>query len=204
MFSKVNIYRLMPWAWSIAWMLTIVGATISNIYSSPPGSLVAYFGISAIGWIGAGWITVKALKPKSGMVIQLVAWIITYLVAIPVGLAWMLSRDMVPYLLFLPMVLAGAIGGLASSLRPGLWRLASGVLVGLVYFVFFTIGFYAGYILTLIYGSQPYVDIGNYYTLIWALPEGIFGLLTGLLTRWMLGIKPISTASDSPNTGMND
>jgi len=187
--GKLQAYHLMPWAWLVAWALTAVGASISAIYSFPYQSIFAYIGFSAVGWAMACFITVRASRSRSGMTVQLVAWAVAYLVAIPLGLVWMLSRDMVPFLLFLPFVLAGTVGGIASSARAGAWRWVSGVLVGMVFLLSSTISFYVGYILLLVYSSlaQRY-SLGNLYSQAWILPEAVFGLVVGLTMRRLLGM----------------
>jgi hypothetical protein len=189
--NKTQTYRLLPWGWFVAWMLTSVGAAVSDIYNTPSRNIITYIALSAVGWAAAGYFTSRTSKGGSGMAVQMVSWAVAYLVAIPLGLVWMLSRDMAPFLLFVPYFLAGAIGGFASSSRPGVWRFISGILVGLVFFLFSTISFYSGYILLLFYSSvaQRYgISISPSYTFIWILPEALFGLGTGFVLRWILGM----------------
>ena len=191
MHNKTQIYRLLPWGWFVAWMLTSIAATISDIYNPPSKSIITYITLSAAGWAVAGYLTSRASKGKSSMAVQMVSWAVAYLVAIPLGLVWILSRDMPPFLLFAPYLLAGAIGGFASSSRFGVWRFISGILVGLVFFIFSTISFYSGYILLLFYSSlaQRYgFSINPSYTFVWILPEAVFGLGTGFMLRWILGM----------------
>jgi hypothetical protein len=184
----------MPWAWFLAWLLTGAGASI--VYTGPlplPAWRIGlYIGLSAAGWAAAGFITTRASNGKSSLVVQLAAWAAAYLVAIPLGLVWMLSRDLPPWFLFLPLGVAGLLGGLASSARPGVWRLVSGILVGLVFYLCSTLSFFAGYMLILFNGSlaqQNGVDIGLPYPLLLVLPQPVFGLLAGFLARWILGAR---------------
>ncbi len=193
--TKAQAYRLMPWAWFAAWLLTGAGASI--VYTGPvplpAWRIMLYIGLSALGWAAAGFITTRASSSRSGLAVQLAAWGVAYLVAIPLGLVWMLSRDLPPWFLFLPLGLAGVLGGLASSGRPGVWRLVSGILVGLVFYLFSTISFFAGYMLILFSGSlaqQNAVDSGLPYPMLLVLPEPVFGLLAGFLARWILGARP--------------
>jgi hypothetical protein len=201
MFGKAHAYHLLPWAWLVAWLLTGVGLsmvyTASDISSLQSRSLIPYLGLSAVGWIAAGFVTASAATGKTGMAVQLVAWVVAYLVAIPLGLAWMLSRDMFPFLLFVPVGIGGIIGGFASSLRPGFWRLASAASVGFVFLLCSTISFIAGYILILIYASiaQRYGGVSSSYALIWILTEAVFGLAAGFAMRWLLGFKAVDSAS---------
>jgi hypothetical protein len=194
--KHVQFYRLVPWTWSAAWLLTALGAGIANIFSSPSGGLISYIGLSAVGWGAAGYVTARASGGKAGLPLRLAAWAGAYLVAVPLGLAWIFSRDMPPFLLFVPFLLAGALGGAASSLRGGAWRWVSAAFVGVVFFLFYTIGLYAGYVLVLLYGSLPQrvIDLGSSYSVIWALPGAVFGLAAGFAARAILGIKPVDPA----------
>jgi hypothetical protein len=201
MISKTQAYRLMPLAWSVTWLLSGVGATISDIYSSPSKSLFPFLALSAVGWAGAGYITACASNGKSGMTVQLVAWAAAYLVAIPLGLVRLLGKDMVPIFLFvLPFMASGAIGGFASSSRKGVWRLLSGALLGFVFLIFSPVfTYYAGSILMLLYSSivHPYGGPINssYIPLFWILPNTVFGIVTGFVARWILGFKAVDPAN---------
>lgn len=208
MHNRTRACRLMPWAWLVAWLLTGVGGMISDIYgiySSPSKSLIPFIALSAVGWAVGGFITARASKGKSGMAVQLVAWALAYLVAIPLGRVWMLSRDMVPFVLSVPFVLAGAIGGFASSSRLGVWRLISGALVGLVFLLFSPIiTYYAALMLMAFY--TPILDMVNPYSgplgsstvyLFRILPDAMFGLVAGFAARWILGMTTVGSANVS-------
>jgi hypothetical protein len=49
MHNKTQAYRLMPWAWLVAGLLTGLGATISDIYSPPSKNLIPFIALSAVG-----------------------------------------------------------------------------------------------------------------------------------------------------------
>jgi hypothetical protein len=202
MHNKAQACRLMPWAWFVAWLLTGVGGMISDIYSSPSKSLIPFIALSAVGWAVGGFITARASKGKSGMAVQLVAWAVAYLIAMPLGRVWMPSRDMGPFVLSVPFVSAGTIGGFASSSRPGAWRLIAGVLVGLVFLLFSPIStYYAGMLLMLFYTSilNPYSGpLGSStISLFWILPDAMFGLVAGFAARWILGMTADGSADVS-------
>jgi len=205
MHTRARACRLMPWAWFVAWLLTGVGGMISDIYSSPTKSLIPFIALSAVGWAVGGFITARASQGKSGMAVQLVAWAVAYLVAIPLGRVWMPSRDMGPFVLYVPFVLAGAIGGFASSSRPGAWRLISAALVGLVFLLFSPIiTFGAGFLLMGFYTSirdmvNPYLGpLGSStIALFWILPGAMFGLVAGFAARWILGMTTVGSAKVS-------
>jgi hypothetical protein len=194
-------YRLMPWAWLAAWTLTGTGALLSDIYSSPSKSPIAFFSLSAVGWALAGIVTARASRGKTRMAVQLVAWGVAYLVAIPLGLLWRLGRETASFLLFDPFLLAGAIGGFASSARQGAWRLISGSLVGLVFLLFSPIiTFYSGMLLLSFYSStinRYGAPLGSSYNLAWVLPNVIFGLVAGFAMRRILGFKAVASTSPS-------
>jgi hypothetical protein len=193
MLNKKQAYRLVPWAWFVAWTLTGMGAVLSDIYSSPSNSLLAYFTLSALGWAMAAYLTASASTGKSGMAVQLAAWGIAYLVAIPLGIVWMRSGDKFPFLFSVPYVLAGSIGGIASAARPGVGRWISGVLVGFLFILFSPIiTFYAGLIILEIYSitiNRNGSPLSSSYTWVWALPNALFGLAVGFALRWILGFK---------------
>jgi len=69
-------YRLLPWAWSAAWMLTGLGTAISEVYSSPTKSLIPYIVLSAVSWGIAGFVTASAVGHKSGIAIRFVPWVV--------------------------------------------------------------------------------------------------------------------------------
>ena len=193
--GKPQAYRLLPWAWFAAWSLTGAGAIISDIYSSPSRSLVAFFGLSAVGWALAGYMTACASRGKHGLAVQLAAWGIAYLVVVPLGILWMSKKGAPALLLFDPFLLAGAIGGFASSARPGAWRLLSGSLVGIVFLLFSpNITFYSGLILLMFYNStfnRYGGPLSSAYSWAWVLPFVLFGLVSGFAVRWILGFKAV-------------
>jgi len=76
MFSQTKVYRLMPWAWSAAWMLTGIGIAISDLYSYPSKSLIPYIVLSAVGWGFAEFVTASTAGHKSGATLRLIAWIV--------------------------------------------------------------------------------------------------------------------------------
>jgi len=193
-FQQPQAFRTMPWAWALAWGLTSVGASLADIYSSPNNGLFYYLLFSVIGWSAAVIITVHASNNMRSIKSSLAGWIAAYLVAIPLGLAWMISMDMAPFLLFIPYFFGGFFGGAASSNRPGSGRWLSATLLGLVFYVFATISFYAGFLLMYYCMSLAYqYHLVPLYTQVWVLPYTLFGLVIGFLMRWILGFKAVQT-----------
>ena len=197
--GKTQAYRLLPWAWLAAWTLTGAGAVISNIYFPPSRNLVAFFVLSSVGWALASYITARASASKTGLAIQLAAWWLAYLVAVPLGILWMSKKGASTFLLFDPFLLAGAIGGFTSSARPGAWRLLSGSLVGIVFLLFSPVMiFYSGLMLLMLYNSafNRYGDpLSSAYSWAWILPFVLFGLVSGFAVRWILGFKAVDPES---------
>jgi hypothetical protein len=192
LFRITKDYRLVPWAWSIAWMLTGVGTGLSDIYSSPSKSLIPYIALSAVGWGFAGIVTARAAGQKSGVAIRIVAWAVAYLVFVLCGLYWGNNwniRFMGP---IVATGVAGAIGGVPSSRRSGLWRLISGALVGFAFLSFATVSFYMSYFLIFSYSVEAQLlgDTGA-NVFIWGLPGAIFGLGAGFLASLILGITTV-------------
>ena len=198
--GESRAYRLVPWAWSVAWLLTGVGIWLSDIYSSPSRSLVPYFAFSALGWGLAGFVTASAAWGKPGMAFRLVAWLVAGLASVPLGLAWGRSWNGGFLGPIAALGLAGGIGGLAGSVRKGAWRLVSGVLLGGTFLLFALVSFYASYFLLLIYTSisQQGGDIRIISALVWPLPGAICGLGAGFAARWILGLRAVQTSEFLP------
>ena len=185
--SQAQAYRLMPWAWSVAWLLTGAGTWLSDIYSSPSRSLVPFFALSAVGWGVAGVVTAGA-SGYGSKAVRLAAWAIAYLVAIVLGFVWLHAWSVGFFGLIAATGLGGAIGAAGSS-RPGLRRLWAGVLSGLTFLLLAAISFYAGYFLLLFH--QPLAAIVGGIgagALASMLPGALCGLGAGLVMRRLLGI----------------
>jgi len=197
MLNQSKAYRLMPWAWSVAWMLTGLGVAISDLYSYPSKSLIPYIVLSAVGWGFAGFVTVRAAGHKSGATLRLIAWIVAYLVYVVFGFYDATSWNMGFLGPIVAIGVAGAIGGVFSSRRAGAWRLVSGVLVGLTFLLFATVSFYVTAIQMYLFSAEARV-LGEQGTLlfIWGLPGAVFGLSAGFVVRWMLGITAVGPTSD--------
>ena len=198
MLTERQAYRWMPWAWSAAWMLTGVGVSISDLYSYPAQSLIPYFALSAVGWSAAGIVTASASRREPGMAVRLVGWAVAYLAAIPLGLVWLLSWNVAYLGPIVAIGVAGAIGGVAGSLRSGAWRLVSGVLLGLAFLLFATVSFSASYILLVLYAPIAQL-LGNAGAdlLAWGLPSALCGLAAGFAARRILGITAVDPTSVS-------
>ena len=190
MSNPSQAYRLVPWAWSAAWLLTGLGLAFSDVYSSPSRSLVPYFALSALGWGIAGFITASAARGKPGLALRLLAWGIAWLVASLLGLVWLHHWNVAFFGPIVATGLAGLIGGLAASMRPGAWRPISAVLLGAVFLLFATLNLYFSYFLMIVYTSisQHGGDVSVVSALIWPLPGAVCGLLAGWSARRILGL----------------
>lgn len=197
MLSQAKASRLMPWAWSTAWMLTGLGVAISDLYSYPSKSLIPYVVLSAVGWGFAGIVTVRAAGHKSNKAIRIIAWAAAYLVYVVFGFYWATSWNMGFLGPIVAIGVAGSIGGIFSSKRSGAWRLISGGLVGLAFLVFATISFYTSYFLMFAFTMEARLlgDTGA-LLFIWGLPGAILGLSAGFLASLILGISKVVPTND--------
>lgn len=188
--GQVQAYRWMPWAWSAAWLLTGLGNYVSNSYPSPYEGLYAYLLLSTLGWGFASLITASASTGGPALAVPLVAWGIASLAAILLGLVLMRSWDAGFLGSIAATGLAGAIGGVAGSMRTGVWRWVCGVVLGVAFLLLALISFYAGYMLALGYASTalPY-NASVFYLLIMPGPAAVFGLGAGFAARWLLGLR---------------
>ncbi len=125
-----------------------------------------------------------------GWSLGLAAWVVAYLAAALLGFVWMRTWDL--GILGPPAAfgVAGAIGGLFSSTRPGRTSLASAALLGLAFLLFAAIGFYAGAILGYLYSPIARL-VGDVAAkpVIWGLPLALCGLGAGFAARRILGGK---------------
>jgi hypothetical protein len=195
MFKGSHAHRLVPWAWSAAWLLTSLGFWISVVNSLVPPNFIAYIALSALGWGLAASVTASVNRDKSGMRFRLVGWLVSGLACIALSIFWMLRWDAGFLALIAAPGVAGALGGVAGSMRRGAGRWVSGILLGGVFLILALLNFYASYILWL--GANQTALKGGAFQLItalgWVLPGAVFGLLAGFAVRWILGIsKPKS------------
>ena len=183
-------YHFIPWAWSLAWLLTGLGTGISEIYSSPNRGLAGYLILTTVGWCFAGYLTSRAAWGKPALIIRLLAWVLATIIYIWLGLVWLYTWNV--GFLGLPVAtgLAGALGAVASSARRGVWRYLSALLVGLFFLTFATAGFYLSYFLlnigSMVSGAGGYI-LFSYVA--WILPNALFGLGAGFAIRWILGLN---------------
>ncbi len=197
-FSDTTAYRLAPWAGSAAWLLAGAGIWLSNITSSPSNSLFAYYFLSMVGWGIAAVVTSAATWKKPGRILRLAAWGIAILVAVVVGLSWMYRWNIAILALPVATGVAGGIGGIASSFRPGLGRLVSGIGLGIIFLVLAVASFYGTYFgeVLVTWTGQLFGDIPIIPTLIglaWIIPGGVFGLIAGFALRWILNLHPVAS-----------
>ena len=204
--NQSQAHRLVPWSWSLAWLLTGVGIWLSDIYSSPSRSLMPFIVLSALGWGIAGFVTASAGRGKPGLALRLAAWLVGGLAFIPLSLVWGRTWNGGFLGPIAASGVAGTIGGLVGSLRKGAWRLVSGVLVGVAFMLMAAVSFFASYFLMIVYTSiaQRGGDPGVISALIWPLPGAVCGLLAGFAARWILGFPrtpgfpPSGTRSRNP------
>jgi hypothetical protein len=189
--TQSQAWRWIPWAWSLAWLLAGMGIWLSNLYSSPSRSLGPYFALSALGWVTAGLVTARAVGSKPRTVVRLTAWGLAGLVAILLGFIWLHSWNVAFFGPIAATGVAGVIGGLAGSMRPGAWRLVYPILLGAAFLLFAFVSFFFTYFLMLVATSiaQQGGDISVLNALLWLLPGATCGLVAGFAVRWILGLR---------------
>jgi hypothetical protein len=205
MLKELQAYRLVPWSWSLAWLLTGLGFWISVVNSLLPPNFLAYISFSALGWGIAVFVTVSVARDRPGMLFRLVGWLVAGLACIALSIFWMLRWDAGFLALIAAPGVAGVLGGITGSMRRGAWRWVSGILLGVAFLILSALNFYASYILWL--GANQTALKGGAFQMItllgWVLPDAVFGLLAGFAVRWILGIsKPKSTMENfAPGAG---
>jgi hypothetical protein len=194
MSAETQARRLIPWAWSAAWLLTGLGFWISDLSSLPSRSPFAYIAFSAAGWAIAGFVTASAAGEAPARTLRLVGWLVPGLASIPLSMLWLRSWNGGFLGPIAALGLAGLLGGVAGSVRRHAWRLVSGALVGLAFLLFASLSFIASYFLILIYtliaqqgGSAGVLSVVD--ALIWPLPAALCGLGAGFAARWLLGLQ---------------
>ena len=194
MIGETHARRLIPWAWSAAWLLTGLGFWISDLSSLPSRSPFAYIALSAAGWAIAGFVTASAARDAPARILGLVGWLVPGLASIPLSMLWLRSWNMGFLGPIAALGLAGLLGAVAGSVRRNAWRLVSGALVGLAFLLFASLSFIASYFLMIIYtliaqqgGSAGVLSVVD--ALIWPLPGALCGLGAGFAARWMLGLQ---------------
>ena len=192
--SETQARRLIPWAWSAAWLLAGLGFWISDLSSLPSRSPFAYIALNAAGWAIAGFVTASAAGDTPARTIRLAGWLVPGLASIPFSMLWLRSWNVGFLGPIAALGLAGLFGGVAGSVRRHAWRLVSGALVGLAFLLFATVSFMASYFLMLVYtliaqqgGSAGVLSVLD--ALIWPLPGALFGLGAGFAARWLLGLR---------------
>ena len=185
-------WRWIPWAWSLSWLLTSLGFWISvvNSLQNPP-NFFAYIALSVLGWGIAGFATASLARGKAGMLFRLAGWLVAGLVSITLSIIWMLSWDAGFLALIAAPGVAGALGGVAGSMRRGAWRWVSGILLGVAFLILAALGFYASYfsLFAATSISQHGGDIRLVNPIGWVIPGAVFGLVAGFAVRWILGLK---------------
>jgi hypothetical protein len=192
MLKESQALRLVPWAWSLAWLLTGLGFWISVVNSQDPSpNFFAYIALGALGWGLAALVTASVARDTPGMLFRLVGWLVAGLASIALSIFWMLRLDAGFLALIAAPGVAGVLGGVAGSMRRGAWRWVSGILLGLAFLILSLLNFYASYILWL--GANQTALKGGAFQVItvlgWVLPGALFGLLAGFAVRWILGIS---------------
>jgi hypothetical protein len=184
--------RLVPWVWSLAWLLTGLGFWISivNSLQNPP-NFFPYIALGALGWGVAAFVTASVARGKPGMLFRLAGWLVAGLASISLSILWMLTWDAGFLALIVAPGVAGALGGMAGSMRRGAWRWVSGILLGVAFLVLAALSFYASYfsLFAATAISQHGGDIRLFDPLGWVIPGAVFGLLAGFAARWILGLR---------------
>jgi hypothetical protein len=201
MLKESQALRLVPWAWSISWLLTGLGFWISIVNSlAPPPNFLAYITLSTLGWGLAGLVTASVDRSRPGMLFRLVGWLVAGLASIALSILWMHSWDAGFLALIAAPGVAGALGGVAGSMRRGAWRWVSGILLGVAFLLLSALSFYASYF-SLFFAtsiSQHGGDIRIMNPLGWVIPGAVFGLVAGFMVRWILGLRALQPSEFFP------
>ena len=190
--SQARAFRMVPLVWSVSWLLTGLGFWISIVSSLlPPPNFLAYIALSALGWVIAGVVTASTARSTPGMLFRLAGWLVSGLASISLSILWMQSWNAGFLGPIAALGVAGVLGGVASSMRRGVWRWLSGILLGVAFLILAALSFYASYFLMFVATSisQHGGDIRLIDPLSWMIPGAVFGLVAGFTLRGILGLK---------------
>ncbi len=204
MVNQRRNYQLIAWAWGAGWLLVSMGLVLSDVYSSPNRGLTAFYVLGFAGWaIGAAFTIHYVRQPMGANVyltgLSIAGWAAGALVALVLGFSWMQIWNGGFWGLIVAAAIGGAIGaGLTFPLRSSsspmsivgrsLWRAFSW---GVLFLVFQTLAFYAGYILSQLTVNQLVPIIGDTWAEVpgWAVPAGLAGLHAAMLASRSLRSK---------------
>lgn len=204
MTPRRRIIHPIAWAWAVGWVLVSTGMVISDVYSSPNRGWMAAYVLGFAGWaIGAAG-TVSFVQRQYGAngyltALSIAGWAIGAFTALVLGFSWMFMWNGGYWGPIVAAALGGAIGGgLTLPLRSpsSLLSLVSASLVGAIswgvmFLIFQTLAFYAGYLLSavMVYRLGPIIGYNWWIELPgWVVPAGICGLLAAQLASMSLRI----------------
>jgi hypothetical protein len=204
--SENDARGLMPWAWGAAWLLTAVGAVVSDIYSRPPQGPAGYLILGAIGWAVAALVTASAVRNagRGAFALAGVGWVLGYMTAVPAGFGLIVAGSFSGAGAYWGPVVcigtAGLIGGLFTSADSGgtLARVARAAVWGLAFLVLSTTAFFASYFLIFSYALVSPLLGPATGPFIWGVPAGLAGVVAGWVGRRL--VSGTGSAQKAPRT----
>jgi hypothetical protein len=178
---------------------------ISDVYSTPNRGWVAAYVLGFIGWTIGAAVTIAYVRRQFGAngyltALSIAGWAIGAFTALVLGFSWMFMWNGGFWGPIVAAALGGAIGGgLTLPLRSpsSLLSLVSASLLGafswgVMFLIFQTLAFYAGYLLSalMVYRLGPIIGYSWWIELPgWVVPAGICGLLAAQLASMSLRIS---------------
>jgi hypothetical protein len=143
--------------------------------------------LGALGWGSAGYVTARAVAGGAGISLRIIGWGLAYLASLLLGLYWLFHFKVHYFGPITAIGVAGAIGGLFSSPRIGVWRLVASAIMGITFFLLAAISFYASYFLSYAFTplSRLFGNLGA-NAFIWGFPGAACGFICGFLARRIL------------------
>lgn len=204
MTHRRHIIHPIAWAWATGWALVSIGTVISDVYSSPNRGWTAAYVLGFAGWVVGAAVTITYVRRQAGAnrfltALSIAGWAVGAFTALVLGYYWMFLWNGGYWGPILAAALGGAIGGsLTLRLRSpsSLLSLVSAILLsvfswGIMFLIFQTLAFYAGYLLSalMVYRLSPIIGYSWWIELPgWVVPAGICGLLAAQLASRTLRI----------------
>jgi len=177
---------------------------ISDVYSSPNRGWTAAYLFGFAGWAIGAAVTVSFIRRQYGVngyltVLSIAGWAIGAFIALALGFSWMFMWNGGFWGPIVATALGGVIGGgftLPLRSPSPMQSMVSASLVGafswgVMFLIFQTLAFYAGYLLSalMVYRLGPIIGYPWWIELPgWVVPAGVCGLLAAQLASMSLRI----------------
>jgi hypothetical protein len=204
MTHRRQIIHPIAWAWAAGWVLVSTGMVISDVYSSPNRGWTAAYVLGFAGWTIGAAVTIAYVRRQFGAngyltALSIAGWAIGAFTALVLGFSWMFMWNGGFWGPIVAAALGGAIGGgftLPLRSPSSLLSLVSASLLGafswgVMFLIFQTLAFYAGYLLSalMVYRLGPITGYVWWVELPgWVVPAGICGLLAAQFASMSLRI----------------